>query len=107
MRIDLLLCRLRFFKSRSLAQRMIAQGHVRRNRVRVTRADQAIFAGDVLTLPLGASVKVIEILALPIRRGPAAEAQSCYRELDAGASIAVADIIRRPLVDQFEGNTHT
>ena len=83
MRLDRLLWVLRFAKSRSLAQRWIAEGHIRRNGERVTRQDQAIAVGDVLTLPLRSRVLPIEILALPTRRGPAAEASACYRPLDA------------------------
>ena len=83
MRLDRLLWFLRFAKSRSLAQRWIAEGHIRRNGERVTRQDQAIAVGDVLTLPLPSRVLPIEILALPTRRGPAAEACACYRALDA------------------------
>lgn len=94
MRIDLLLTRLRFAKSRSIAQARIAEAHMRCNGVRVTRQDHDIAIGDVLTLPHGRSVQVIEILALPERRGPAAEAQSCYHMLDAGGSIAIAE--RKP-----------
>ena len=90
MRLDLLLVRLRFAKSRAIAQRWIEQGHIRCNSLRVTRAGHAAARGDVLTLPVGRHVRVIEILALPERRGPASEAQSCYRELDAGQSIAIA-----------------
>ena len=83
MRLDRLLWFLRFAKSRSLAQRWIAEGHIRRNGERVTRQDQVIAVGDVLTLPLRSRVLPIEILALPTRRGPAAEACACYRPLDA------------------------
>lgn len=38
--------------------------------------------GDILTVPLGNTVRLIEVLALPDRRGPAREAQTCYRMLD-------------------------
>jgi len=89
-RLDLLLVRLRFAKSRAIAQRWIEQGHIRCNSLRVTRAGHAAAEGDVLTLPVGRHVRVIEILALPERRGPAGEARSCYRDLDAGGSIAIA-----------------
>ena len=46
--------------------------------------------GDVLTLPLPTRVLVIELLVLPERRGPADEAQSCYRVLDAGGANPIA-----------------
>jgi len=82
MRLDLLLVRLRFVASRKGAQDWIGAGHMRRNSQRVLKANQPVAAGDVLTLPMHSHVKVIEILALPERRGPASEAQSCYRVLD-------------------------
>lgn len=91
MRIDLLLTRLRFARSRSIAQARIREAHMRCNGLRITRQDHVIGVGDVLTMPQGRSVQVIEILALPERRGPAAEAQTCYRVLDAGGSIAIAE----------------
>jgi ribosome-associated heat shock protein Hsp15 len=90
MRLDRLLHCLRFAKTRGAAQRWIAEGHIRRNGARVTRQDQPVAVGDVLTLPLRAKVVPIEILGLPTRRGPAAEAQACYRPLDAGDAIAIA-----------------
>ncbi len=90
MRLDLLLFNLRFAKSRTLAQRWIAEGHIRCNRERVVRQDLDVAAGDVLTLPLRSRVLVIEILALPARRGPASEARVCYRPLDAGTADGLA-----------------
>lgn len=82
MRIDRLLCYLRFVRTRSQAQKLIDQGHIRCNGQRVNRHSHAIQCADVLTLPLGATVKIVEILVLPERRGPAADAQACYRCLD-------------------------
>lgn len=82
MRIDLLLCQLRFVRTRGAAQRLIEEGHIRRNGERVMRRAQDVRRGDVLTLPLGATVRLVEILDLPRRRGPPREAQACYRELD-------------------------
>ena len=90
MRIDKLLWFLRFSKTRGLAQKWIADGHIRRNGRRVERQDQPVTVGDILTLPLRSRVLVIELLALPHRRGPAAEAQACYRVLDGGENFAIA-----------------
>ena len=67
MRIDKLLWQLRLTKSRSLAHALVETGYVRRNGARVLRASQDVAAGDVLTVPLPGSVRVIEILALPVR----------------------------------------
>jgi ribosome-associated heat shock protein Hsp15 len=86
MRIDKLLWFLRFVRSRSLAQTLAHEGHVRLNGKRVERAHQRIAVGDVLTLPLAQGVRIIEILALPERRGAAPEAQACYRVLDERAA---------------------
>jgi ribosome-associated heat shock protein Hsp15 len=83
MRLDRLLWFLRFARTRSAAQRWIAEGHIRCNGERVIRQDQTIAVGDVLTLPLRSRVLPIEILVLPKRRGPAPEARTCYRPLDA------------------------
>ncbi|HEY6815726.1 MAG TPA: S4 domain-containing protein [Croceibacterium sp.] len=90
MRLDRLLFTLRFSKSRTLAQRWIAEGHIRRNGERVMRQDLAVAVGDVLTLPLAREVLVIELLDLPARRGPASEARACYRRLDAGGAKRIA-----------------
>jgi len=91
MRLDRLLFNLRFAKSRTLAQRWIAEGHIRRNGERVLRQDLAIAPGDVLTLPLRAGVLVVQVLTLPPRRGPAEEAREHYRPLDAGAPKVIGD----------------
>jgi ribosome-associated heat shock protein Hsp15 len=90
MRIDKLLWYLRLAKTRGIAQTMAEDGHMRLNGRRVDRAHQKVAAGDVLTVPLGAKVLVIELLALPDRRGPAPEAQSCYRVLDERGAFPIA-----------------
>jgi ribosome-associated heat shock protein Hsp15 len=86
MRLDRLLWFLRFAHTRSAAQRWIAEGHIRRNGARVTRQDQPVAVGDVLTLPLRGKILPIEIVELPRRRGPADEARACYRPLDAAGA---------------------
>ena len=82
MRVDRLLVNLRFLRTRSLAARLIETGHLRRNGLRILRASQDIVVGDVLTIPLGERVRLVEVLLLPEKRGPAREAQACYRVLD-------------------------
>jgi ribosome-associated heat shock protein Hsp15 len=89
-RIDKLLWYLRLAKTRTLAQAMAEEGHVRLNGRRVERAHQKVSIGDVLTLPLPGGVRVIELIALPTRRGPAPEAQGCYRALDEGRAFPIA-----------------
>jgi len=82
MRIDKALWYLRFARTRGIAQAMAQEGHIRLNGRRVERAHQQVAEGDRLVIPLPFGVRAIEIIALPARRGPAAEAQSCYRVLD-------------------------
>jgi ribosome-associated heat shock protein Hsp15 len=82
MRVDKLLWFLRFTKTRGIAQSLVATGHLRLNGRRIERAHQGVGIGDVLVLPLPQGVRVVELLAMPERRGPPSEAQSCYRVLD-------------------------
>lgn len=82
MRADKLLWFLRLAKTRSAAQALVAAGHLRLNGRRIERAAQPVNVGDILVIPLGTGVRVIELAALPVRRGPSPEAQSCYRVLD-------------------------
>jgi ribosome-associated heat shock protein Hsp15 len=84
LRLDKWLWQARFVKSRSLAAELIEAGAVRVNGTRVTRPGRDIAAGDVLTLPLGGRIRVVRILALGQRRGPATEAQTLYTDLDSG-----------------------
>lgn len=93
MRIDKLLWYLRLTKTRSLAQAMAEAGHMRLNGRRVERAHAKVTVGDVVTLVQGGQLRVIELLVLPVRRGPAPEAQSCYRVLDAPADLPLAAAI--------------
>ena len=103
MRIDRLLFTLRFARSRTLAQRWIAEGHIRRNGQRVLRTDLAVAPGDVLTLPLRSRVLVVELLSLPERRGPPAVARACYRPLDAGRALDLGGDDARPAEGPAEG----
>ncbi len=77
-RIDKLLYFLRLAKSRSLAASWSDAGHVRVNGRRIDRANAAVKIDDVITLPVGEAVLVFKLLAIPARRGPASEVQSCY-----------------------------
>ena len=84
MRVDLFLHRIRLARSRTLAQALVEAGHVRIDGKRAERASATVRQGSVIALPLHAQVRVIEVLSLPPRRGPPAEARACYREIDEG-----------------------
>lgn len=81
MRIDRFLFFIRLVKSRTLAQSVIESGHVRINGKRVEKSSEDVHVGDIIALPLHGRVRVVRVLVLPTRRGPAAEARSCYEEL--------------------------
>ncbi len=87
-RLDKLLWFLRFARSRSLAQAMVETGHIRLDGRRVTRSSCAVHAGATLVLPVGERIEVVRLLTLPLRRGPASEAQACYVKLDSPAPAA-------------------
>jgi ribosome-associated heat shock protein Hsp15 len=78
-RLDKWLMYCRFFKTRSLATAAITGGKVHLNAERVKPAHR-VRIGDRLTLSLQGMVAEFEVLGLPRRRGPAAEAQAQYLE---------------------------
>ncbi|WP_395392438.1 RNA-binding S4 domain-containing protein [Novosphingobium sp. BL-8A] len=98
MRVDKLLWFLRLSKTRPIAQVLAESGHMRLNGRRVERAHQKVSPGDILTLPTAEGARVIEILSLPTRRGPAPEAQACYRVLDAAPADPIAAANRNDAV---------
>ena len=68
-------------KSRTLAQALIETGHLRIDGKRVERPSDTVRVGSIVALPLRGRVRILRVLALPSRRGPAAEARACYEEL--------------------------
>ena len=83
-RLDKWLWHARFFKTRSLATAAISGGKVHLNAERVKPAHR-VRVGDRLSLSLQGIVAEFEVLGLPARRGPAAEAQAYYLETAASA----------------------
>lgn len=81
-RIDKWLWHARFFKTRSLAAKVVSSGHVRVNSLSIAKPAVQVTAGDVLTFPQAKEVRVIRVVALGERRGPAPEAQALYDDLD-------------------------
>lgn len=81
MRIDRFLFFIRLAKSRTFAQAIIDEGHVRIDGRRVEKSSDEVRAGSVIALPLHGHVRVLRVLSLPSRRGPAPEARACYEEV--------------------------
>ncbi len=71
----------RFFKTRTLASKVCASGQLRLSGSLVAKAHQKVKVGDVLTFPQGRHIRVVKVLALGSRRGPASEAQGLYEDL--------------------------
>ena len=80
-RIDKWLCYARVVKTRTLAARLVEEGHVRINGVRSTASAKVIGAGDVLTIALERGVRVLRILDVGERRGPFREASLLFEEI--------------------------
>ncbi|MCI5096670.1 MAG: RNA-binding S4 domain-containing protein [Rhodobacteraceae bacterium] len=78
LRIDKWLWQARFFKTRSLAAKQVSGGHVRVNGSKTLKPAHSIGPGDVLTFAQGRDIRVVEVVALGTRRGPAPEAQQLY-----------------------------
>jgi ribosome-associated heat shock protein Hsp15 len=80
-RIDRYLHCIRLVKSRTLAQAVIENGYVRIDGKRVEKPSEDVRVGSVIALPLHEKVRILRVLCLPARRGPASEARGCYEEL--------------------------
>ena len=87
MRIDRFLHSIRLAKSRTLAQSLVEAGHIRIDGKRVLKPSETVRAGSVIALPLRGQVRILRVLALPVRRGPASEARACYEELEEARTI--------------------
>ena len=81
MRLDKFLWFVRMTKTRGLAQELIKEGHIRIDRRRVDRANVTVKQGDTIVFATDRVTRVIRVEALPVRRGPAAEARTCYSDI--------------------------
>ncbi len=80
-RIDRWLWFARIVKSRTLAAGLVENGRVRLNRDKISKPSQTVKPGDVLTVTLGPSVRILKIVGMGERRGPAIEARTLYDDL--------------------------
>ncbi len=79
-RLDKWLWHARFAKTRSIAAKLCEAG-IRIDGVPVAKPGTSVRPGQVLTFVLGRHVRVIELIAIGARRGPAEEARRLYRDL--------------------------
>jgi ribosome-associated heat shock protein Hsp15 len=100
-RIDKWLWAARFFKSRSLAAKACALGRIHCNG-QPAKAAREIRVGDMLRLSNEGGDFEIEILLLSEVRGPAAVAQTLYRETDTSRELRRRVAEERKAARQFE-----
>ncbi|HTR83620.1 MAG TPA: RNA-binding S4 domain-containing protein [Reyranella sp.] len=84
MRLDKWLWQARFFKTRSLATQYVEKARCRIDGRVTDKAHTNVAPGMVLTFALGPKVRVVRIVALGERRGPAPEARALYDEIEEG-----------------------
>lgn len=89
-RLDQWLWFARFVKSRSLALRLCAAGAVSVNGLAVNKASHAVRLGDTIALPQGTVRRMVRVLSLGTRRGPASEARLLYEET--AAPVRLSDL---------------
>jgi len=87
-RIDRFLHCIRLVKSRTLAQAVVEAGHVRIDGKRIEKPAEEVRVGSIVALSLHDRVRILKVVALPLRRGPPTEARACFEELgiDEGSS---------------------
>lgn len=81
LRLDKWLWYARFFKTRSLATKLISGGKLRLDGQVMAKPHRGAKIGMVLTFAQGRDVRVIKILDLGTRRGPAEEARTLYEDM--------------------------
>ena len=71
----------RFCKSRSIAAQLCQSGRLRISGQVVSKANQKLRVGDVVSFSQGRFVRIVRVERLGARRGPASEAQTLYADL--------------------------
>jgi ribosome-associated heat shock protein Hsp15 len=101
-RIDKWLWHARMVRTRSDAAALVEAGYVRLNGKRIGASSQKVAVGDVVTLALDRSVRVLQVEGFCERRGAAVAARTLYRELtkrsgpQASASTDSSAMVRVP-----------
>jgi ribosome-associated heat shock protein Hsp15 len=80
-RIDKWLWHARMVRTRTDAAKLTEAGFVRLNGTRVAAPSRTVRIGDVVTLALDRSVRVVRIEGFCERRGQAAGARALYRDM--------------------------
>ncbi len=80
-RVDRFLWHARLVRTRSLAAKLAASGHVRVNGKRIDAPGRGLKIGDVLTVAISRDVRVLKVLAFAERRGGSEVASRLYENL--------------------------
>jgi ribosome-associated heat shock protein Hsp15 len=100
-RMDKWLWAARFFKTRTLAARACELGRIESNG-QPAKAAREVRAGDLLQVKNDGGDFQVEVMALSEVRGPAAVAQTLYRETEAGRGLRLKLAEERRATPHFE-----
>lgn len=103
LRVDKWLWHARFLKTRTAATALCSGGRIRVNGEIVSKAHHLVRPGDVLTFAVGERVRIIRIVQLAARRGPAVEARQLYEDLEAPAAHHPGDEVNAPAAERGSG----
>lgn len=81
LRLDKWLWQARFFKTRASAATLAGRRQIRVNSMVISKPHYRVRPGDVLTFPQGRTVRIVRVVGLGSRRGPAREARTLYEDL--------------------------
>jgi ribosome-associated heat shock protein Hsp15 len=101
LRVDRWLWCTRFYKTRSAAADAVKGGHVHVNGQRAKPARE-VKTGDTLRIKRDESEYEVTVAAIPLRRGPASEAQRCYVESEASVERRRDDAEKRRIARQLQ-----
>jgi len=79
-------------RARSDCAALVGHGGIRINRLPTDKAHARLRVGDIVTLPVRGEVRVLRVLALAARRGPAPEARRLYDEIGEAAPASCAGV---------------
>jgi ribosome-associated heat shock protein Hsp15 len=80
-RIDRWLWHARLVRTRGAAAELAGSGYVRVNGARIAAASRQVRTGDVVTVALDRTVRVLKVRGFVERRGPAGSATTLYEDL--------------------------
>ncbi|HUQ93395.1 MAG TPA: RNA-binding S4 domain-containing protein [Bryobacteraceae bacterium] len=101
-RMDKCLWAARFFKTRALAARACELGRIASNGQQA-KASREVRIGDLLQVKNNGGDFRVEVLLLSERRGPAAVAQTLYRETEGSRELRLKLAAERKAMLHFEG----